>query len=106
MANTDSKLGQCIKKEGSLYFVQTLEAKKLAERMYLLAVIEHRYGHSAKRMWNMLNMDGQMEQRAIASEAMIQNSEARELLYAMLRNGWVLLSDIIKIDCIWSTCEK
>jgi len=42
----------------------------------------------------MLYIEGQMEQRAIATEAMMHNTEAREILYAMLRNGFISLQDV------------
>lgn len=35
-----------------------------------------------------------MEQKAIATESMLDNGEAREVLYAMLRNGFVSLQDV------------
>lgn len=53
----------------------------------ILAVIEKRFGESAKRIWNMLFLDGQLEQKAIADAAMVPNAEAREALYALLSDG-------------------
>lgn len=80
--------------ESKTFKFRTPRALEIARNSSLLAVIEQRFGRSAKRIWNMLYTGGQMEQKAIAIESMLDNGEARELLYAMLRNGFVSLQDV------------
>lgn len=89
-----SPLLACIIRVGSNYKIDTLKALVLVRNASLLALIDQRFGTSAKRVWNMLYTEGQMEQRAIATEAMMHNTEAREVLYAMLRNGFISLQDV------------
>jgi len=62
----------------------------------ILAVITHRFGETARRIWYMLHAEKQLEQKAIAEKAMVPNTEAREALYAMLKDGYVGLQDIPK----------
>lgn len=80
--------------ESQTFKFRTPRALEIARNSSLLAVIEQRFGRSAKRIWNMLYTGGQMEQKAIATESMLDNGEAREVLYAMLRNGFVSLQDV------------
>lgn len=86
-------LSSCIQTNGNVRF-RTTEALRIARHLSLLAIIEQRFGASARRVWNMLYVGGQMEQKAIATESMLHNGEAREVLYAMLRNGFVTLQDV------------
>ncbi|KAL4538963.1 hypothetical protein Ndes2526B_g02768 [Nannochloris sp. 'desiccata'] len=62
----------------------------------ILAVITQRFGETARRIWYMLHIEKQLEQKAIAEKAMVPNIEAREALYAMLKDGYVGLQDIPK----------
>jgi DNA-directed RNA polymerase III subunit RPC3 len=62
----------------------------------ILAVIGHRFGETARRIWYMLHIEKQLEQKAIAEKAMVPNTEAREALYAMLKDGYIGLQDIPK----------
>ena len=80
--------------ESKTFTFKTTQALEVARNSSLLAVIEKRFGSSAKRIWNMLYIGGQMEQKAIATESMLDNGESREVLYAMLRNGFVSLQDV------------
>ncbi|KAI8111617.1 hypothetical protein M9435_004117 [Picochlorum sp. BPE23] len=86
-------LSSCLQTNGNIRF-RTTEALRIARHLSLLAIIEQRFGSSARRVWNMLYLGGQMEQKAIATESMLHNGEAREVLYAMLRNGFVTLQDV------------
>jgi DNA-directed RNA polymerase III subunit RPC3 len=88
-------LSSCVEMGASKSFkFRTPRALLIARNSSLLAIIEQRFGPSAKRIWNMLHVGGQMEQKAIATESMLHNGEAREVLYAMLRNGFVTLQDV------------
>lgn len=88
-------LSSCIELgESKTFKFKTPRALEIARHSSLLAVIEQRFGRSAKRIWNMLYSGGQMEQKAIATESMLDNGEAREVLYAMLRNGFIALQDV------------
>lgn len=88
-------LSSCVEMGASKSFkFRTPTALLIARNSSLLAIIEQRFGPSARRIWNMLHAGGQMEQKAIATESMLHNGEAREVLYAMLRNGFVTLQDV------------
>lgn len=60
----------------------------------ILCIIQNRYSDSAKRIWNMLLLEGQMEQKMIADKSMVPAAEARQALYAMLKDGFLSLQDI------------
>jgi len=76
------------------YQFDTPTALNIARTATLLQIIEQRFGPNARRIWNMLYLEGQMEQKAITQDSMLGNTRPREILYAMLRNGFVSLQDI------------
>ena len=80
--------------KSTTYLFDTPTALNIARTAKLLEIVEQRFGPSGKRVWNMLNTDGQMEQKAISQDSMLGNTRPREILYAMLRNGFVALQDI------------
>ena len=60
----------------------------------ILTVVGQRFGETAKRIWYMLKLENQLEQKAVAEKAMVPNADAREALYAMLKDGYLGLQDI------------
>ena len=89
-------LSSCIKKAqlDKGYIFDTPTALRIARTAKLLEIIEQRFGPHGKRVWNMLYLDGQMEQKSISTDSMLRNTRPREILYAMFRNGFVALQDI------------
>lgn len=61
---------------------------------HILAVVGHRFGETARRIWYMLKQENQLEQKVVAEKAMVPNADAREALYAMLKDGYLGLQDI------------
>lgn len=47
----------------------------------------NKFGPHAIRIWRLLLLNGQMEQKQVAELAMVPKEEAREALYAMLQAG-------------------
>ena len=76
-----------IKPDHSVFSSSPTHAVNVLRRGIILTAIERRFGTAAKRIWNMLLLDGQLEQKAVADAAMVPNSEARMALYAMLKDG-------------------
>lgn len=60
----------------------------------LQAVIRNKFGPHAIRIWRLLLLNGQMEQKQVAELAMVPKEEAREALYAMLQAGYLTLQDV------------
>lgn len=90
------KSEDCGPKAAQRYLFHTPTALKIARTAKLLAIIEKRFGPNAMRIWKMLYDEGQMEQKAISQDSMLGNTRPREILYAMLRNGFLSLQDIPK----------
>lgn len=81
---------------GREFYADLQFALGMIRQTQILAVITHRFGETARRIWYMLHIEKQLEQKAIAEKAMVPNTEAREALYAMLKDGYVGLQDIPK----------
>lgn len=79
---------------GTSYRVNTDAALGMARRSAIMSTLGHKYGKAARRIWNMLLLEQQMEQKAVAECAMVSNAEAREALYALLKDGFISLQDI------------
>lgn len=76
------------------YRIDADKCISLGRRLVLMSVMRQKYGEVACRIWNMLLLEHQMEQKAIAEKAMVSNIEAREALYSMLKDGFLTLQDI------------
>jgi DNA-directed RNA polymerase III subunit RPC3 len=79
---------------GTAYRLDLHVALGNVRQAQVLAVVGRRFGDTARRIWHMLRLEGQLEQKAVAEKAMVPNAEAREALYAMLRDGYLGLQDI------------
>lgn len=78
----------------STYRIDAEKCMSLGRRLALMSILRQKYGQVACRIWNMLLHEQQMEQKLIAEKAMVSNIEAREALYAMLKDGFLTLQDI------------
>ena len=79
---------------GTSYRINTDAALGMARRSAVMSTLGRKYGTAARRIWNMLLLEQQMEQKAVAECAMVSNAEAREALYALLKDGYLSLQDI------------
>lgn len=77
----------CVSQDRGQYCAAVSNALAVLRRGAIMTVIGKRFSEAAKRIWNMLLLDGQMEQKAVADAAMVPNGEAREALYALLNDG-------------------
>ncbi|PNW72301.1 hypothetical protein CHLRE_16g673900v5 [Chlamydomonas reinhardtii] len=60
------------------------------------AVVKARFDVAGLRVFRLLALRGQLEQKQIADLAMLPAKDTRELLYLMLQGGFVMLQDIPK----------
>eukprot|EP00887_Chlorella_sp_A99_P004674 scaffold4.g4674.t1 len=79
---------------GKQYALDVSVLLSMARLIQLKATIRGRFGDKGMRVWSLLLESRQLEQKQIADMAMLPKEEARELLYAMLRAGYVQLQDV------------
>ncbi|KAF5840075.1 hypothetical protein DUNSADRAFT_17810 [Dunaliella salina] len=82
--------------QGSTFCVnmsRIIDQLKLKE---LEAVARDRYGTGGLRIFRLLFIHDQLEQKQVADMSMLPPKETRELLYRMLQGGFVFLQDIPK----------
>mmetsp|Transcript_6773 Transcript_6773/g.18176 ORF Transcript_6773/g.18176 Transcript_6773/m.18176 type:complete len:686 (+) Transcript_6773:251-2308(+) len=82
--------------QGSTFCVnmsRIIDQLKLKE---LEAVARDRYGAGGLRIFRLLFIHDQLEQKQVADMAMLPPKDTRELLYRMLQGGFVFLQDIPK----------
>jgi DNA-directed RNA polymerase III subunit RPC3 len=84
--------------QGPLYSLHLDQALDRARNLQLQAVVSGRFGIHALRVWNMLLLEGQLEQKQVADRAMVKREEARKLLYAMLKAGYLTLQEVPKTN--------
>ncbi|KAG2453942.1 hypothetical protein HYH02_002145 [Chlamydomonas schloesseri] len=60
------------------------------------AVVKARFDVAGLRVFRLLALRGQLEQKQIADLAMLPAKDTREMLYTMLQGGFVMLQDIPK----------
>ncbi|KAL4423849.1 hypothetical protein ABPG75_001150 [Micractinium tetrahymenae] len=66
----------------------------LARLLELEAVVKNKFGPHGMRIWRLLLLMGQLEQKQVADLAMLTKEEAREKLYGMLKAGYLALQDV------------
>ncbi|GFH06520.1 predicted protein [Haematococcus lacustris] len=71
-------------------FIDTLKLK------HLEAVAKEKFGEMGVRIFRMLLLRGQLEQKQVSDCAMIPARDTRETLYRMLTSGFVFMQDIPK----------
>jgi len=70
-----------------LYFVNIGIGVDTVRMRQVLATLRQRFGQPAARVFYLLLLEGQLEQKAVAAAAMVSKETAREALYNMLRAG-------------------
>lgn len=81
---------------GSTYCVNMQRIIDLIRLKQLEAVVRDRFGVPALRIFRLLLLRGQLEQKQISDFAMMPQKDCRELLYRMLRGGFLGLQEISK----------
>ncbi|GBG00157.1 DNA-directed RNA polymerase III subunit [Raphidocelis subcapitata] len=74
---------------GTAWFVETAEILHRARYNQMLAAVKDRYGAQGVRVLQLLLTRGQLEQKQVADLTMGPQRETRELLYSMMRGGYV-----------------
>ncbi|KAL2652424.1 hypothetical protein R1flu_020552 [Riccia fluitans] len=81
---------------GSSYTINMNKIIELARRNEVEAIVLQRYGRESCRIFRLLMMKGQMEQKQVAGMAMVQLKDARELLYRLLKEQYVCVQEVAK----------
>ncbi|KAL4446224.1 hypothetical protein ABPG77_003031 [Micractinium sp. CCAP 211/92] len=74
-----------------LHIPRILDVARLLE---LQAVVKNKFGPHGMRIWRLLLLSGQLEQKQVADLAMLTKEDAREKLYGMLKAGYLALQDV------------
>lgn len=74
-----------------LHIPRILDVARLLE---LQAVVKNKFGPHGMRIWRLLLLTGQLEQKQVADLAMLTKEDAREKLYGMLKAGYLSLQDV------------
>ncbi|KAG2501534.1 hypothetical protein HYH03_000041 [Edaphochlamys debaryana] len=80
------------------YVVNSQRIMDLIMLKQVEAVVKCRYDAAGLRVFRLLALRGQLEQKQIADLAMLPPKDTRELLYRMLSGGFVMLQDIPKTN--------
>lgn len=78
------------------YSVDLAQLVRAAQLKEVEAVVSQRFGPSACRVFRLLQRKRCMEQKQVAELAMLPVQEAREVLYRMLKDGYVTLQEVAK----------
>ncbi|KAG6557419.1 hypothetical protein Mapa_000688 [Marchantia paleacea] len=81
---------------GSSYIINMHKIIELGRRNEVEAIVLQRFGRESCRIFRLLMMKGQMEQKQIAGMAMVQLKDARELLYRLLKEQYVVVQEVAK----------
>ncbi|KAK9828834.1 hypothetical protein WJX72_002313 [[Myrmecia] bisecta] len=81
---------------GTGYFANESNIINIVKVKEVEAVVRERFGALGLRVFRLLLLSGQLEQKQIADQAMMPLKDCRELLYRMLKAGFVGLQDIPK----------
>lgn len=79
---------------GEQYVLSISRVLRFARLYQLKGVIRTKFGVAGMRIWRLLLLNGQLEQKQVADLAMVTKEEAREALYAMLKGGYLALQDV------------
>ncbi|GAX83075.1 hypothetical protein CEUSTIGMA_g10501.t1 [Chlamydomonas eustigma] len=79
---------------GEQYTINTGRILELVRLKQVEAVIRDRFGSSGLRIFRLLLLRGQLEQKQVTDFSMLAPKETRELLYRMLRGGFLAMQDI------------
>ncbi|MEW5301413.1 MAG: hypothetical protein WDW36_004273 [Sanguina aurantia] len=79
---------------GSLYAVNMIRFIDLLRQKQVESISRNRFGNSGCRVLRMLVQNGHLEQKQVGDICMLPHKETREVLYLMLKHGFVVLQDI------------
>jgi len=79
---------------GAQYVVNMGRIVQLVQLKQVESVIRDRFGGPGLRVFRLLLLKGQLEQKQVADFSMLTPKDTRELLYRMLRAGFLSLQDI------------
>lgn len=80
----------------STYVVNSQRIIDLIMLKQVEAVVKCKFGVEGLRIFRLLALRGQLEQKQVADLAMMPTKETRELLYRMLAEGYLMIQDIPK----------
>lgn len=81
---------------GSQFFVNMKKIIEVVKGREIEAVMSQRYGAAGCRIFRLLLMKRQLEQKQIGEMAMIPLKDSREILYKMLKDDYVTLQEVAK----------
>lgn len=81
---------------GSQYVINLYQIIQAARRSELEGIVLQRYGKESCRIFRLLAMKGQLEQKQISDIALIALKETRELLYRLLKEEYLQLQEVAK----------
>ncbi|CAL8469591.1 g9132 [Coccomyxa elongata] len=76
------------------FFVDLCAITKAMRQMHIEAIVRDRFPPIGMRVFRLLTAKKQLEQKQVADYAMVPVRDARELLYRMLRAGFLTLQDV------------
>ena len=79
-----------------VYMLNIGEAVDKLRLLHFQTFLSKKFKEGGVRVWNLLRIKGQLEQKQITEAAMLAKEEAREALYALLRAGYLKLQDVPK----------
>lgn len=77
----------------AIYLSKILEAAKKSE---VEAIVLKRFGRESCRVFRLLAMKGQLEQKQISDQALVGRRETQEILYKLLKDEYLQLQEIAK----------
>lgn len=77
----------------AIYLYKILEAARKSE---VEAIVLKRFGRESCRVFRLLAMKGQLEQKQISDQALVGRKETLEILYKLLKDDYLQLQEIAK----------
>ncbi|KAK9867086.1 hypothetical protein WJX84_012227 [Apatococcus fuscideae] len=82
--------------DGTMYQVQLDTCINLARLKTIESIVGARFGLLGLRIWRALFLSGQLEQKTIQDMAIGDQKDTRQLLYGMLKGGFMAVTEIPK----------
>ncbi|KAK9864804.1 hypothetical protein WJX84_000731 [Apatococcus fuscideae] len=82
--------------DGTTYQIDLRFCISLTRLKAMEAIVRQRFGRLGLRIWRVLLLTGQLEQKSIKELALGDQKEVRQLLYGMLKAGFMAVTDIPK----------
>lgn len=81
---------------GSQYVMNLFKIIEAARKYELEGIVLQRYGKESCRIFRLLCMKGQLEQKQVSDIALVALKETRELLYRLLKEEYLQLQEVSK----------